>query len=132
MNLEWINSTIFEKEAALIKATDYLDANYLFKSVKRSNEQSLENPRYNEPIIKPAIVKATMELAFLLLNTNPNQAVTERNVLSEEEALEGVGSTKKTYSDIAVLDPFPSVTAILKSIKTPRRGSSASSTRLIG
>lgn len=125
----WSAATAQNRSAALIRATDYIDANYIFRSVKAVDEQSLENPRYPLDTLSPYLVKATIELALQLLSIDPFAAVTQRDIVSETTTIEGALTDSKDYSQERVNDAFPMITKILRNIAT-RRGASASSGRL--
>lgn len=121
----WADATDEEKSAALIRATDYIDATYIFRSVKLTDEQELQNPRYGETELNPAIIKATLELALIALTTD--LFTVTRDVISEETSVGSV-STSVTYSK-PVTDPYPMITRLLADISV-LRSASASSTRL--
>lgn len=126
----WAAATSDEKRAALIRATDYIDANYVFKSVRLTATQALENPRYVifEELagIPPALVKATYELALIALDTKLDPVITSRDVIINEVTAGPI--TKKTTFDAArrVTDNYPAITKLLKPLAT-RRGATASS-----
>lgn len=120
--VEWSEYTIQQCEAALIKATDYIDAHYTFKSVRETDQQALEAPRYGDAgIISPTLKKATILLALHML-TEAYNAKPERLIASEEKTLDGVGSTSTTYADTTPSDPFPLVTATLSRIANRSSG----------
>lgn len=122
----WTDASDAQKSAALIRATDYIDATYIFRSVKLTDEQPLENPRYGDTDINPAVIKATLELALIALSAD--LFANEREVIEEETSVGSI-STSVTYAS-SNADPFPMVTKLLAPISA-RRGASASSTRLI-
>lgn len=124
-NTAWSEASADEKAVALIRATDFIDANYIFRSVKTSDDQALENPRFPYTSLHPALVKATIVLAVHMLTYNANVVVTDHEIVSQEKALEGVGSTKVTYRVTGTIDPFPLVTKTLAHIAS-RRGSGGS------
>lgn len=123
-NTEWSALVVSQKEIALIKATDYIDAYYTFKSVKSTDTQALQNPRYGEEGIDPAIVKACILLAVHMTVENPNTSQ-DRPVDVIEEKLDGVASEKKEYSKRS-FDPYPLITGILKDVATYHSGSASS------
>lgn len=152
-NTTWASYAVSQKEAALIRATDYIDANYIFRSVPLRPNQSLQCPRYGQwnvqllatmgysdggiPIyenpdanlvpamIKPVLVKATIELAMLLTVTDEFSAK-PHPVSSESQQLDGVGHVQKVYSG-RYGDPYPIVTGYLKTIASFRLGGASSS-----
>ena len=115
-NAVWADIATDDKEVALIKATDYIDANYVFRSVKATDEQALECPRYPDDILDQSLVKATALLALHMLTVDANALVTARSVTKEDKSLDGVGSTSVTYDNTRTLDPFPFVTKMMSKI----------------
>lgn len=114
--VKWSDYTLEQGEAALIKATDYIDAHYIFKSVRETAQQALEAPRYGDGgIISPTLKKATILLALHMLTEDYN-AKSDRLIAAEEKTLDGVGSTSVTYADTTPFDPYPLVTATLSRI----------------
>ena len=127
----WGEATVSKRASVLIRATDYIDANYRFRSVPLTDEQALAHPRDDERLtLHPVLVKATIELAIQLLSTDPFAAVSERDVIESEDTLEGVGSQRKRYADTQISDPFPEITKMLKGMKATRGGGSASTMML--
>lgn len=104
-----------EREAALIRATDYLDTTY-----------DLPAPAGE---VHPLIVRATIVLAFYAL-TDDFFAKEERGVVEIEEELSGVGKQRTKFDTNAVSDPYPMITRILAPI-TGTTSSSVSVGRLI-
>lgn len=124
----WIEADDAAKAPALIRATDFIDVAYVFKSVRSTDAQALENPRCDEDELNPKLVRATIELALLAL-TQDLFAVPARDVVQETTSV-GRVSTSKTYDASASLDPFEHITRILSPIAR-RRSASVSSTRLV-
>lgn len=119
----WAAADDAAKEAALIRATDFIDSNYIFRSVPATDEQALENPRDGEDTLQPRLVKATAMLANILLTDDPVGKDTAA-ITSETKSLDGVGSTSTTYAK-RPSDPYPEVTKTLGKLAN-RRGASAS------
>ncbi len=108
--------------AALIRATDYIDSAYVFRSVRLNNYQALQNPRYLDDGLSPQLVAATIELAFLALSQDLFAAPV-RGIVSKEVSA-GKASSKTTYDAAqAVTDPYPAITRMLRTIAS-RVGSS--------
>lgn len=109
--------------AALIRATDYIDATYIFRSVRLGDDQALQNPRYGDEALAPALVTVTIELAIIAL-THDLFAVPARGILSKEVAAGKVSS--KTVYDPAQTgsDAFPAISRILRPLAT-RAGAGA-------
>ena len=98
------------KTAALIRATDYIDASYTFTV----------NPVLGTGL-DALLVKATIVMAVYAL-TDTLAAKAEREIVEEEKELSGVGKKRLKYSDGTSLDPYPMVTKIL----APLTGNSGS------
>ncbi|WP_374321904.1 DnaT-like ssDNA-binding protein [Brevundimonas sp.] len=104
-----------EREAALIRATDYLDTTY-----------NLPAPTGE---VHALVVRATIVLAVYAL-TDDFFAKQERGVVEIEEELSGVGKQRTKFDTNAVSDPYPMITRILAPI-TGTTSSSVSVGRLI-
>lgn len=120
---EWLAATEAEKEYALIKATDYLDAVYVFRSVPLTETQSLECPRYGQLGLHQRLVKACLILAKKALTTELD-TVPSLPVIEQTTELDGVAkeSTKWAAGKVQT-DPHPMVTKLLNYIATVRGGS---------
>ena len=100
----WSTAEDANRDAALIRATDYIDAHYRFTELDL-----------------PTRARATIALAALALNdTLAGRA--ERDVVETEQKLEGVGSKRLKYADRAPADPYPVVTKILAPITVQASG----------
>lgn len=126
----WQDAEPLEKVTALIRATDLLDANYAYRSVRMTEEQALECPRFEYPGIPAKLIKANIELAVIALKTDLFALAPDRDVTSEEKKL-GSLTKKITYSIRTVTDPYPHITRILNGFAS-RRGSMVSSFTLTG
>lgn len=112
------------REGALIRATDFIDANYVFVGVPLTDTQALANPRDHEThVFSKAVVKATIELAYIALTTDLFAPIA-REVKSTQESL-GSLSSRTEYAETKASDPYPHITAILKGVAR-RRGVGAS------
>jgi len=101
--------------AALIRATDYIDSAYVFRSVRLNNYQALQNPRYLDDGLSPQLVAATIELAFLALSQDLF-AAPARGVLIKEVGA-GKASSKITYDPAqGGTDPYPAITRMLRTL----------------
>ena len=86
----WSNASQATKEQAIIKATDYLDSHYIFKSTPVSANQSLKFPRteFGNNVIPLPIQKATAIYSLFALDGN----------LYDSDKVEISGNVKKTRS----------------------------------
>lgn len=103
----WVGSTA-AKEAALLKATQYLDTKYLWRGTIFSSEQSLNIPRSNFYDVNgrdlsekvPTVVKnATCELALIALTETLSPTVSTDNYVKSKK----VGELEIVYRDGAVV-----------------------------
>lgn len=90
-----------DREAALIRATDYLDAVY-----------TLPKPTGE---VHPLIVRATIVMANYAL-TDDFFAKEQRGVVEIEEELSGVGKQRTKFDAEDKSDPYPMITRILAPI----------------
>lgn len=126
-NGAWTAASTGFKESALINASDYIDANYKFDSFTSSSTQGLAWPRYGilneagyaQAGVPVAVKKATMMLALEALSGSLQGAQDSAQVLSTEQSLDGVGSTKMTFAKNTKAR-FPAVDAILASVSHGR------------
>lgn len=124
-NAAWSAASDTAKASALIRATDYIDANYIFRSVTLTADQALQNPRYADEKLAPALVKATIMLASDLLTIDPNKPLDERDVIAKTTGVgSGAVTTSKTF-DKRNTDRFEHITKVLKSIASPRSSSAS-------
>lgn len=129
-----------QKAPALIKASDYIDANYQFnvdviETIDSDDDpvsifESLGGGDYvevitpdsdddsNDPkVVNPLVVRATALLAFYALTEDLFPIRDSREVLEEQNTGEGIGSIRTKYNP-AHTDRFPAVSAILAPITT--------------
>lgn len=126
----WDN--VDNKEAALIKATDYIEANYgeAWRGYRRTNTQALSWPRMDVPVVDqsagwPAyydyttipsqIKKATAELALIAASSDlmPN--------LDRGQSSVSIGPISVTYDSSSPESPrYPMIDAILAPLITVR------------
>lgn len=111
------------KAGALVRATDYADWVYRFRSVKATDTQALEYPRLGEEGIASKLKTAVIELAILALKTDL-MAPPERGILEKEVSV-GPVTTKTTYDPAASTseDRFPHITRLLKGVANRAGGS---------
>ncbi|MFZ4165307.1 DnaT-like ssDNA-binding protein [Brevundimonas sp. NPDC058933] len=89
------------RTAALIRATDYIDATYRFSV----------NPVLGTGL-DALIVKATIVMAvYALSDTLAGKA--DREIVEEEKEAAGVGKKRVKYAEGQAVDPYPMVTKIL-------------------
>lgn len=111
-NAVWATTADPFKEAALIRATDYISANYTFSvnPIAETVDQSLVN--------------ATAMLALYSLTIDLFPVENSEQVTSSEKSLAGVGTLKSTFS-LTKNDRFEFITNMLANIAVyaPIRGS---------
>lgn len=107
------------KVAALVVASDYLNALYRASAAPLSASQGLQWPTINDTGLPAPIKAAAIVLASYALN-GPLMAPATRGVKATSKKLEGVGETSTTFEDAAPSDPYPLVTAILAPIAAPQ------------
>lgn len=91
----WAGATEAEKERALRRATQYVDARYRYKNSKLSPDQALEWPRVGFPWPVKRVLDATCELAVRALSGDLYSDVSpEDNIKSET-----VGPLTTVYQD---------------------------------
>ena len=129
--VSWFSIERNLSEAALIRATDYIDYRYRFFAAKRLSTQSLANPIVNQTTLPPELVRATIELAIASLETPLFEADPNRDIAQKAEELEGVGSESVVYRTGKRSDPFPHVTEILNPIAKRKGAGGISTGRLI-
>ena len=89
------------KQAALIKATEYVDGQYRFRGTKATAEQALEWPRTGAADqsghaltgVPAKVANAVNELALLALTTNLQPALDRGGMVASES----VGSLRRSY-----------------------------------
>ncbi len=119
MNTDWISADTRKQEAALIKATDYIDATYSSAALPTTAEQGLQWPTAGLTAVPSAIVGATLILALYALN-GPLTAPKVRGVSKSTKKLEGVGELMTEFDPAPGGDPFPAVTSLLVGVATVR------------
>lgn len=102
-NTAWAALNTAQKQAHLIKATDYIASHYAFKTAPVGET------------VEPALITATVLMAFYSTSIDLFAVGDSKIVTEESQTLQGVGSIEKTYSLISV-DRFPMVTASLAEI----------------
>lgn len=104
-NTAWTGAA---KEAALVKATDYLDRMFRYKGVKNSTEQALEWPRYNvfdrygrlipSDALPRELENATAELALSALSEDVMPDFAQGGGISSKSVTVGPISESTTYA----------------------------------
>lgn len=112
------------REIALIRATDFIDTNYVFRSVRNNLDQGLESPRYGQTGLPQKLVKATIELAVIALTTDIFALPDTKQITSVTESVAGLSSST-SYQISTGTDPYPTITRLLSGVAT-RRGATAS------
>lgn len=106
------------KVAALVVASDYLNAFYRASAAPLSPSQGLQWPTITSTGLPASIKTAAIVLASYALS-GPLSAPATRGVKATSKKLEGVGETSTTFEDAAPSDPYPAVTAMLAPIASP-------------
>lgn len=103
-NTSWDDFSDESKEIALIRATDYINYNYIFTG----------NPIF-ETSIDTMLLRATAMLAFYSITIDLFPIEAGVITTSDEKTLAGVGTLKNTYSTRKA-DRFPTITNMLANI----------------
>lgn len=104
----WTGSTA-AKEAAILRAVDYLEWAYAWKAQRLTDDQPLQWPRSFYPIdtwnrsvnlnvVPPVIAKANAELALRALTGDLTPDTSGPKVQSESSSIGGAVSKSKTYA----------------------------------
>lgn len=98
----------------LIRATDLLDTLYVYRSVRLTDEQSLEYPRYPHARIPPKLKTATIQLALELRN----EEAAVRGIAEKTVKVGSVETTTKydPVTSSTSQDPYPRITILLRSL----------------
>ena len=125
-NTAWTGTTAV-KEAAVLRAMDYLEWSYVWKAQRLTDDQPLQWPRTFYPIdtwnraisinvVPPAIIKATCELSLRALAGDLFPDTAGPRVQSESSSIGGAISKSRTYAGgggFSNQKRFPMVDAIL-------------------
>jgi hypothetical protein len=117
-NTAWAASTSTAQTAALIQATDYIEANYRALYAPLVSTQGLQWPTIVDSSLPAPVTRATLLLALEAL-AGPLSPKMDQDTMELVKALEGVGSTKTVYPP-RYCDPYPHITSLLQSIATSR------------
>ena len=99
-NTSWALASEANREIALRRATQYIDASYHFRSYATDEEQPLEWPRYDYGDDLPQRLKdAVCEAALIFLTDNLNAPIEATGAVISEK----VGPIEVKYSEPAVL-----------------------------
>lgn len=113
--------SVDEIAALAIRATQIIDAEFVFRSVKLTDNQALECPRFGETEISRKLKSAVIELAILLAKENPLQPV---RTIAAKEVTAGKVSTKTTYDPLAKpVDPLAFIAKLLRGVASRPNGS---------
>lgn len=118
-NAAWLAATEAQKVAALVRATDFIEASYRASAAPLMQGQGLQFPT-SDPRAFPMVVGATILLSLDALS-GPLNSRQDRGIKSTKG---GVGplSDEIVYDDAAPTDPYPHVTAALAHYATPAFG----------
>lgn len=129
--LSWSGSpTTAQKEAAIIKATDYIDATYRFIGNRASSSQALAWPRAQATdvvegvdiatnIVPPAVIRATSELAVKVQTGTELLPDMDRGGMINSAS---VGPVSVSYQNGAPVGTVYGITGILKGLILKDRG----------
>ena len=106
---EWEAATDDQKSVGLIRATDYIDATFVFTT----------NP-FAGGVVNPLLEKATAMMAVYAL-TDTLAEKRDEQVIKEKEIKSGDDSIRTVFG--ASRDPYPMIAAILSPIASSNRGS---------
>lgn len=128
-NASWAEASQVKREQALIRATDYIDRNYIFSGVALSKDQALQAPRL-EGSMKP-VVRATAMLALIILDDGEMQRSEDQNITQKSVEIAGAIKESVTYDSVKSSDQFEQVTLELAGTATRKAGQPARVVRLI-
>lgn len=129
--LTWSGSpSVAQKEAAIIKATDYIDATYRFIGNRASSSQALAWPRAQaadtvegidiaSTIVPPAVIRATSELAVKVQTGSDLLPDLDRGGMINSAS---VGPVSVSYQNGAPVGTIYGITGILKGLTLKDRG----------
>ncbi len=118
-NAAWAAAPTIAREAALIVATDYLEAFYSAPAAPLNAAQALQWPTVALAAVPARLRAATYLLALEALG-GPLRGSSERGTKRVRKKLDGVGETETEFDDAAPGDRFPSITAMLDGIASPK------------
>lgn len=130
MNAEWIAADTRAQEAALIRATDYIEAHYDVGGLPFTLGQGLQAPTLDAVAVPSAIVAATLMLALYALH-GPLSAPASRGISKSTQKLEGVGELTTEYDPAMSGDPYPAITRLLATVAKVRGEATQASGGLI-
>ena len=107
---EFVGFPDAEIVAALVKATDYIEAHYPASTVRLNPAQGLQWPASDATALPAPVVAATLILALYALN-GPLTAPATRGIKSK--TIKGDAGEIATVYDDAPADPYPAITAIM-------------------
>lgn len=114
-NDAWEAAEPSKKAAALVRATDYLNAFYHAPHCPLLATQAMTWPTIVDDGLPARVKTATITLALDAL-AGPLSGPASRGIKSTTESLEGVVSEQTVYDDEAPADPYPAITAMLAPI----------------
>ena len=115
-NADWAAAQAGDQSAALVRATDYLDATYRpLNPYPLTRTQGLQWPRYCDQGIPLAVKRAVMILALEALTKTLSTRI-ERGTVRADQRLEGVGELRTFYDPEVVTDHYPHITQMLRDV----------------
>lgn len=124
-NDEAADKTVAEKEAALVRATDYIEAHARAQGAPLSLSQGLQWPVEGSTAVPRQVRSATLILALYALR-GPLASPAVRGIKSKSVKAGSV-ETETVFDDAAPTDPYPEITAMLAPVTAqPTSGASVS------
>lgn len=131
MNSAWLAADAKTQEAALIRASDYIEATYAVDGLPFTFGQGLQWPLLGSTGLPGAIVAATLLLALFALD-GPLIAPASRGISKEKLKLEGAGELETEYDPVSGGDPYPAITSLLVGVAKVRGSAPASGALIMG
>lgn len=117
-NTAWAGASTAQKTAALVQASDYLNAYYRADMPPLKASQGLQWPEWGSDGLPAQFVAATVLLALYALS-GPLSAPASRGIKAKTIKGDDAGEISTTYDDAAPSDPYPLITAILAPVASP-------------
>lgn len=119
-NTAWGEASSDARNAALIRATDYIEQTYEARRRRLNAAQALQWPTRAGSTANAIVKRVTMLLALEALTTALSERI-ERGSLRQLDKLDGVGMTETYFDTSPIIDHYPHITAMIRDIATLRR-----------
>ena len=113
-------AAIENKDAAVLMASDYIDANYTFLGAKTDPDQVREFPRNGATALPYSFECAVCELALLSTSLTDTKSADKKSVKIGSIAIEYKDSTAESLSYVAKLLHQMVATSVSKSVSTAK------------